>query len=374
MKVLRICRTYPRTALPGAGLPAYYLAKYIDEPHLFLTKRFPGEPLPPPRHVRLVEFNYPEVTFPERLVGLKRWVLMTGKALGYCSFLLQSLPAVMKFRPDIVHLHTVLPFLHGMTVNLVCGAKILLTFHGTDLLRVQQNRWLVGLINRWVHTVCFVSSSMLPQLQLLFPRRRLLYTPSGVDLDQFKPSTQQRQQQIVAIGNLRWQKGYPDLLRAAARVNQRHGDWRFVIVGDGPQRSELERMTDDLGLCGTVEFVGMQSREAIARHLQRSSILVLSSVTEGFPKVLLEAMATETPVVATDVGCCEEVLGGAGLVVQKKDPAKLAAGLLQLIENPALRLQLAESGPAVAARYRWEDTAKIVHEEYRCLLETSRAG
>ena len=122
---------------------------------------------------------------------------------------------------------------------------------------------------------------------------------------------------FVSVGRLDEQKGYTYLLEAAAVLMKREPDFRLSIVGDGPLRQSLEQQAASLGLNDTVRFEG-QSAE-VSRYLHRAHVFVLSSLWEGLPYTIIEAMASGLPVVTTDVGGCRELVidGETGLVDRK---------------------------------------------------------
>lgn len=371
MKILRVSRNYPRSNIPGAGLPAFYLSKYIKEPHLFITKRLGGKRFLLPEHVQVVEIGYPEpqgLTERPTAIDFAGWAI--GKVLGYFFFLLRSLNAVNRFRPDIVHIHTPLPMAHGIYSKMTLGSKLVLTFHGTDFVRVSSNALMRAVINRWVDCICYVAPFMYNRLKEYFPKKRIRYTPSGVDLTEFVSQDGGRKAQILAVGNLRWQKGYIYLIEAAQQLKEFSPDWKFFIIGEGKERRILEDSIDKFGLKNTVFILGTRSRSEVSRFMQESGIFVLSSVSEGFPKVLLEAMASGIPIVTADVGCCKEIVGEAGVVVPSKNSSALASALKNLITKEDLRKSLGQAGPKLAEQYSWDNVGKIVHSEYRSLLSS----
>lgn len=113
---------------------------------------------------------------------------------------------------------------------------------------------------------------------------------------------------LIAIGRLTWQKGFPDLLLAAARLKQQQIAFQLVIIGEGPQRPELEYMIRDLNLSDCVSLTGYQTQSQILSWLQKAHLFVLSSIAEGFPNVLAEAMMAKVPVLSSDCGGVPELL------------------------------------------------------------------
>jgi glycosyltransferase involved in cell wall biosynthesis len=156
---------------------------------------------------------------------------------------------------------------------------------------------------------------------------------------------------LVACGRLVPQKGYPTLLRALARVREQLPA-RLQILGEGPLRDELGALAASLGVAHAVSFEGF--RPDPARYMAKADVFVLSSEYEGFGNVIVEAMAAGTPVVATDCpyGPGEILEGGRhGVLVPPSDPDALAAALLRVLGDPALRARLRAAGPARAAAF-----------------------
>jgi glycosyltransferase involved in cell wall biosynthesis len=149
----------------------------------------------------------------------------------------------------------------------------------------------------------------------------------------------------LAVGNLRPAKDYPTLLEAAAQCLSQRPDFKLIIVGDGPDRDELERRSTALALMETVEFLG--SRADVPEILRAADAYVLSSAWEGSPNTLMEAMASNLPAVATDVGDVRDLVerAGAGYVVPPRDPRRLAEGMLALMsQKPDLRQEMGAKG------------------------------
>ena len=142
---------------------------------------------------------------------------------------------------------------------------------------------------------------------------------------------------IGMVAVLSKQKGIPYLLEAAKRVIAERPDARFVIVGDGPQREALIRQRDDLGLTDRVIFTGY--RADIPRLMAGFDAYVQSSLWEGLPIVLLEALSVGKPIVATRVGGNPEVVEHEvnGLLVPPGDSAALASALLRVIADERFR-------------------------------------
>jgi len=157
---------------------------------------------------------------------------------------------------------------------------------------------------------------------------------------------------IVAV--LRSWKGHEDFVDAARLVLKEIPDARFVIVGDGPRAPNIRDYIDRLGLAAAVTMTG--HRADVATVLASLDVFVLSSFGhEGVPQAVLQAMAMEVPVVATNVGAVSEVVrdGETGLLAPPRVPEALAAHIVSVLRRNALRRALASAGRRlIEERYR----------------------
>ena len=185
-------------------------------------------------------------------------------------------------------------------------------------------------------------------LALGAPIDRVLTLRNGVDTQFFKPLAQADARQLLgvkagpvllAVGNLLPVKRVGLVIEALACVRQQHPAAMLCIVGDGPLRSDLQAMARSLGLSDAVHFAGAVPQQQLACWYSAADVLVLASSREGWPNVLLEAMACGTPVVASRVGGVAEIVSspvlGAALTFDHAGP--LAQALLQTLAAPPAR-------------------------------------
>ena len=198
------------------------------------------------------------------------------------------------------------------------------------------------------------------------PREKIEVIPNGIDLGRLPPFSLDRRgarsaaglrrdrRLVAGVGRLDAQKDFPTFLRAAAMIAAEFPDVDFLVVGEGGERAALEALARRLGLGARVVFAGL--RHDVPRLLAAVDVLALTSLYEGFPNVLLEAMATGAVAVATDVGGCRELVtsGETGLLVPPRAPAAVAAAVGRVLRDPALARRL-----ATAARQRVEGAFSI---------------
>jgi glycosyltransferase involved in cell wall biosynthesis len=160
---------------------------------------------------------------------------------------------------------------------------------------------------------------------------------------------------LVFAGRLEREKDLPTLLRAFAILRQGR-DCRLLIIGDGSLRREIESERDALGLGDSVDLPGWAPNPY--PYLRQASLVVLTSVWDALPTVLIEALALGTPVVSTDCGAGpREILGGGryGPLVPPRDAPTLAAALAQTLDSPLPRERLRSGG----RRYEVERNADL---------------
>ena len=152
---------------------------------------------------------------------------------------------------------------------------------------------------------------------------------------------------VGVAGQLIPSKGQSEFLKAAAQVSKLFPKVKFMIIGDGNEtyRKSLEDLSQDLGIAEKVIFTGF--REDIPRLMAGLDIVVLpSSILEGFSRVILEAMASSKPVIATELGGNPEAVvdGTTGIIIPPEDTTRLAEAILELVKNERKREQMGLSG------------------------------
>ena len=185
----------------------------------------------------------------------------------------------------------------------------------------------------------------------------------------FAPNLTANRPRMGVVGRLTSQKGHNDLLNALLLV-RRTQPVDLLIIGSGPLEGELRQTTINLGLEDCVHFLG--SRNDVIDLLPHLDLMVLPSWWEGFPTVLLEAMALGVPVVATDVSGSRELVntGETGLLVPPHDIPRLASAILDQLSNPAGARRMAQNARRRVERFTIQFAAAECGDLYRTLLST----
>ena len=208
---------------------------------------------------------------------------------------------------------------------------------------------------------------------------RLHVMRNGIDLERFAPEPQAAAQAalgvagsplLLSVGNLIELKGHHLIIDALPAVLARHPQARLVIVGQGPEHAALQARANALGLADHVTLTGALPNTALARWYSAADALILASSREGWANVLLEARACGTPVVATRVGGTPEVVlpQSGGVLVDSRDAAGLASGVLRLLATPPDRAQVR----TFAEGFGWAQTSSDQLALFRRLATQSK--
>jgi len=213
-----------------------------------------------------------------------------------------------------------------------------------------------GLVDRALHALATVVIAPSRAVARRFrDAAKVRVIPNGIDLKRFAPRAPSGLLRAalgvppsvpiaVSVGRHVPEKGYRHLLGAAAMIERTRPGVHWILVGDGGLRAELEGEAGRLGLASRVHFTG--SRGDVDDVVALADVFVLPSESEGFGRVLVEAMAMGRPVVATDVGGIPEIVldGETGLLVTPADPGALADAVRALLDDPARAARLGAAG------------------------------
>ena len=211
------------------------------------------------------------------------------------------------------------------------------------------------------------------------PRHKLTVVPNGVRIERFAKDEQQKPRLRktlaledkfiwLAVGRLDVQKDYSNLLHAMSRLP---ANSVLLIAGDGPLRQLATQLVTDLGLSSRVRFLGI--RKDVAKLMTAADAYVMSSAWEGLPMALLEAAASDLPLVATDVGGNREIIceGVSGFLVPAKDSAALAETMLKMerLSEDSRRAMGVAGRAHVSKHYSLSAVVDEWEAIYRSLLE-----
>jgi len=226
----------------------------------------------------------------------------------------------------------------------------------------------------------FVSKPALEAIARHFPVDEFRIIPNGIDVEKFKPvgdiftfpfGGRNGEIYILFVGRLELRKGTKYLIQAFNIIGKKYPETRLIIAGDGPLRKSLEKMVD-AGVADRVHFLGFVSSHQLPALYRTCDIFVSPAIGgESFGIVLLEAMASGKPAVASDNEGYRELVsdGVDGFLFERKNVPDLIQKLELLIRNPDLRKQLGEAARLKALNYSWSKIAREVLDYYEYALK-----
>jgi len=232
--------------------------------------------------------------------------------------------------------------------------KLVTMFHGYDVRRgVEQGGAIYAPLFK--QGDCYLSISDYNYKHLLefgTPVEKIRAHPVGIDLERYTYLARQGLAKgavrILTIGRLVKEKGLFYGLEAVHRLvhERKLTNIEYYILGDGPEREELQAMAQKLQIKDKVYFMGSQTQEAVVKVLRDSDLFLLPSIAEALPVVLMEAQATGLPVIATDVGSVAQVMadGRSGYIVPVRDVGAMCDKIEFLLRNPQLWAVMGEAG------------------------------
>ena len=379
-RVLLLASTFP--AASGDGTPEFVgdlaveLAKTMDV--RVLVPAVPGAPLRTSyRGVEVERFRF----FPRKWEDLADGAILENirgkkvRALQIVPFFLSETfhiaRAIRSFKPDVLHVFWIIP--QGLSA-LIANRRIpvLITTLGGDLYALVDTpaRSIVrAVVTRADHTTV-MNDEMKGQVEGLgVDPSRVSVEPMGADLTGIVPHTVRDTTtfELLFVGRLVEKKGLRHLIAALARVEI---DWHLTVIGDGPLEKDLRKLGDGL----PIDFVGAKPKAELRAQYAKADMIVLPSVRaasgdqDGLPVVLLEALASGLPVIASNLPGIDSAIihEQTGLLVEPGDDDALADAIVRLANDRELRTRLSEAARGRAG----EHGVDAVGRRYARLLES----
>ena len=288
---------------------------------------------------------------------------LAGRGSGDPGRLRRLRAALRAFGPQVLHTILWSGNSYGRLAAIGLRVPVVITAERNVIARPAWQVAVERFLDRWTDAYLVNSRAIAEGLiaRERLPGAKMRVVHNGIDLGRLPPFVLDREaarrslgfdagRRLVAqVGRLEPQKDYPTFLAAAARVVAVVPDVEVVVAGEGALRPELEALASRLGLAGRVRFLGL--RHDVPALLGGVDVLALTSLYEGLPNVVIEAMAAGAVAVATDVGGCRELImpGETGVLVAPGDVEAVAAAILQVLRSEELARRMAS-----AARRRVE--------------------
>ncbi|MEN6519780.1 MAG: glycosyltransferase family 4 protein [Armatimonadota bacterium] len=303
-----------------------------------------------------------------------------GAGIGYIPQLYRLASYVKRRKPDIIHCHGYKTVLPGIICSRLFGTGLVITGHNmfpTNAPRLA--KILIRLAGRVSNRMIAVSPSLKASLVAAgVDEQKIEVIPNGINLSDYGNAGKSVKYMVDELGidvsskviftaaRLTKVKGVETLILAVPIIAERRPNVRVLIAGDGPDRQSLMELAEKAA-DGRVVFLG--HRRDVPRLLAAADVVAIPSLSEGHPLILVEAMASEKPVVASSVGGLADTLrdGDTGILVPPADPKALAEGIISVLDSPDLASRLSRSARCYAEEeFSVEKMIADIKEVYLC--------
>lgn len=308
--------------------------------------------------------------------GIPVWYLGKGKYSPLNFSALVSL--IRREKISLLHCHGYNAANFGRMAGRFCNIPVIVHEHG--VLKIQAHQYIADLVLRRFTTAGVAVSEAVKEFMVsgrAVPRNIISVLPNGISLDKFRsvPDSETaaiRKELKIAnecriigsVGRLDPVKGIDHLVQAVPEIVREFPYIKIVLVGEGSMHDELVDMTRRLKIENNVVFAGF--RQNVAPFFAMFDVVVMPSISEGFPYTAIEALASRTPLVATRVGGLPEIIEHAknGWLVPEKDSAALAHGICTILRDQTLAENLALEGEKRAGAFSLESYVRKLERLY----------
>jgi glycogen(starch) synthase len=393
VRILLVSWEYPPIVVGGLGRHVYALSRELAaQGHdVLVVTRGESSSAVTERHdgVRVLRAARDPLALDFSTETLLSWAQASEHAL-----LRAALPALRRWRPDVIHAHDWLVAQTAVTLSEITSARLVTTIHATEAGR--NLGWLPAPLNTAIHSVerwliersqavITCSAAMRTEVTDLFGAvDRITVVPNGIDVDTWRVSAAARRAArrryrgdaalLAYAGRLVHEKGVQDLLDALPTLRRRHPGLRLVVAGTGVHESELQAHARRRRLGNAVQWLGFVPEPELATILAAADVVVVPSHYEPFGIVALEAAAVRTPLVVAATGGLQDLVD-AGMVAGSFPPGDVA-GLTNAVHATLTcaedtRRAVNRGARVIRRDYAWPVVAERTAHVYRAASSLS---
>lgn len=364
MKIAIVSLLFPPKSIAGTEIASYNLAKNLSkrghEIHVITSKE-----------EGLSKFDNRDGFYVHRLI------FPQVRFLGLILFSVQVFLCLRKINPQIVHIQKTEMGIPGFLAKKILKKRYIVYCRGSEVYFPWQFKDLISkVVFANASAVIALTKHMKMELRKNY-NVEIFVIPNGIDLKKFlniqkEDTTSNGEKIVLYVGSLRPVKGVKYLIEAMRIVIKNKPDTKLVIVGDGTEREQLEMLVRSLKLGRYIKFVGMVPNENVPEYMISSDIFVLPSLSEGFPNVILEAMASGLPIICTEVGGMREIIkeGENGFMVSTKNIEELSEKVLMLLQDDELRKNISKNNKIAVKKYDLENVVERIEKIYEATAKS----
>jgi glycosyltransferase involved in cell wall biosynthesis len=348
MKIAIIVSRFPPKWLAGTEIATYNLARHLvkrgHEIHV-VTSRDEEQP----------NFDKENGFYIHRLAWSK------VRIIGMCLFWMKFCLKIRTIKPDIVQVQDLSMAIPALALKKILKIPYVAWGQGDDVYCPNRfGRITIRTILQNADAILAFTENMQIKLKDIY-NTEIYIVQFGIDLEEYYgepifPDRKTNTKNILFVGSLYPVKGVQYLITAMKKILEDAPDAKLIIVGDGEEREWLAALSIQLGIQKYVQFVGKVPHEKVKTFMQQADVFVLPSLSEGFPNVILEAMACGLPIVASRVGGIPDIIknGVHGYLVEAKKPDEIAEKILIILQNDQVRNKISRTNLELIKTYAWD--------------------
>lgn len=351
--------TYPTDKLNKVGFHAFKLGGMDGCRTFFVSPNLKGEPLAPPAgdSIRVIPFFLK--TYPLDKSYVHQIVFLIQRISSILLFSTKTILYLDRKKISIIHIHSPMYALIAFWGK-IFGKKNYITFHGEDFNKIKNNR-LYRIFSFLYDGVFVISPSMLNTMRAIHGKSKVFLVGNGIEFN-FKNESRERKKQILFVGSFKKVKGHKMMIDGFKIFLEKNDYYKLIFAGDGPLLDEMKGYVGKLNLTNSVVFVGHKTTDELIDLYNDSQIFALNSFSEGFPKVLLEALACGCRVISTRVGSVPNILGeNYPYFIEPHTPMGIAKVLNRII---AVDSDFFVNYEKIPKRYSWESINDFYRRKY----------
>jgi len=295
--------------------------------------------------------------------------------------LLRLIKLLRKIDIDIIHVHSHLFYSSNVVAVLkksYLDRPVIITCHGVwsqslpiNLQRIYMKTLGVFTLNSAEKVLCYTSEEKKILSKMGVCQSKIEVIPNGIDTDLFTPPKRRKTRNVILwIGRFVSGKR-PDLaIKILAGVRRKIPEITLIMIGDGPLKESCVRLAKKLNVERSLKIISFIPHRMMPRLYQMADVLLITSITEGVPRVMLEAMSCEVPIVMSEISHLKTIISGCGVFFKKDEVISAIEQIEVLLSSDELRYELGRNGRLkVVKKYSWNRYVKRIDELYEKLLQ-----
>jgi len=370
MKIVQLCEQFP-PAVGGLPNHVYTISRNLSKKHdvTVFTSDILGYSF---TYAKTYGVQYEKISENLKVFRFKtcRPYLPYLKTYGAIPKLTKKL---IKTDCDIIHAHSYMVMFSDINtlIKYVKKKPVVLTIHGY---RDSQQDYYINFYNysigkitlNSVDKIIVLSNNAKKFFSKLVNEDKITVIPNGICCSEYKNNINKKNKIILFVGNLNKNKGVQYMLTALPEIIKQCPDAMFIIVGDGYYKKYLQILSKKLNISEHVIFKGFLFGQDLIDIYSIADVFVLPSSVEGLPTVILEAMASGLPVVATDVGDVSTVVKNnmTGFLINQRDTKTLSNAVLRILTDDELAKNLGKNAKKISSKYDYKYIVQDIEETY----------